>query len=151
MIVSGRISGFKITTDTQNLALKSELWGVCCKDIGENWPCYSGTAVYICICMNIEITWQELSSLMLWYKYTDCLWYPQNNVIWHFSISEIFIVQQTMDWPMKCIVAKLFVNKTNDAFSSLDLVHHSFGRVVWYFAWDNKGWIIIFTKCLYLI
>ena len=28
------------------LALTSELWGVCCEDLGENWSRYNGTALY---------------------------------------------------------------------------------------------------------
>ena len=40
---------FKITTDTPYLALTGELWSVCCKDIGENWPRYNGTALYCAI------------------------------------------------------------------------------------------------------
>ena len=39
-------SDFRITTDTPYLALTDELWGVYCEDIGENWPCYNGTALY---------------------------------------------------------------------------------------------------------
>ena len=38
-----------ITTDTQYLALMGELWDAYCKDFGENWPCYNGTALYTCI------------------------------------------------------------------------------------------------------
>ena len=38
---------FKFTTDTPYLALTGELWGVCCKDIGENWPHYNGSALYL--------------------------------------------------------------------------------------------------------
>ena len=29
------------------LALKGELWGVYCEDIGENWWHYHGTALYL--------------------------------------------------------------------------------------------------------
>ena len=29
------------------LALMGELWGVCCEEIGENWPRYNGTALYM--------------------------------------------------------------------------------------------------------
>ena len=39
-------SDFKPTTDTPYLALRGELWGVCCEDIVENWPRYNGTPVY---------------------------------------------------------------------------------------------------------
>ena len=39
-------SDLKLTTDTHYLALMGELWGVYCKDFGENWPCYNGTALY---------------------------------------------------------------------------------------------------------
>ena len=32
--------------DTPYLALTGKLWGVFCEDLGENQPCYNGTAVY---------------------------------------------------------------------------------------------------------
>ena len=35
-----------ITADIPYLALTSELWGVYCEDLGENWPGYNGTALY---------------------------------------------------------------------------------------------------------
>ena len=38
---------FELTTDTTYLALTGELWGVCYKDIRENWPRYNGYALYI--------------------------------------------------------------------------------------------------------
>ena len=40
-------SDIRITTDTPYLALTGELWGVCCEDLGENWPRYNGTALYV--------------------------------------------------------------------------------------------------------
>ena len=46
MPVAERKSDFKLTIDTPYLALTGELWGVCCKDIGENWPRYIGTVMY---------------------------------------------------------------------------------------------------------
>ena len=42
----GRISQF-VRTDTRYLALTGELWGVYCDDMGENWPRYNGTALYM--------------------------------------------------------------------------------------------------------
>ena len=33
--------------DTPYLALTGELWGVICEDLGENWPLYNGTALYL--------------------------------------------------------------------------------------------------------
>ena len=32
--------------DAPYLALTGELWGVFCDDVGENWPCYNGIALY---------------------------------------------------------------------------------------------------------
>ena len=29
------------------LTLTGKLWGVCCEDLGENWPHYNGTALYL--------------------------------------------------------------------------------------------------------
>ena len=43
MIATKRKSDFKITIDTPYLVLTSELWGVYCEDLGENWPRYDGT------------------------------------------------------------------------------------------------------------
>ena len=37
---------FKLTIDTPYLNLMDEIWGVCCEDFGENWPCYNGTTLY---------------------------------------------------------------------------------------------------------
>ena len=36
-----------MATDTPCRALKGELWGVYCEDLGNNWPRYNGTALYI--------------------------------------------------------------------------------------------------------
>ena len=47
MVVAERKSDFKLTTDTPYLALIGELWGVCCKDIGENLERYNGIALYL--------------------------------------------------------------------------------------------------------
>ena len=42
-----RKTDFKITTHTPYLALTGELWGVYRDDLGENWPRYNGTALYL--------------------------------------------------------------------------------------------------------
>ena len=34
------------TKDTPYLALTGNIWGVFCKDLGENWPRYNSTALY---------------------------------------------------------------------------------------------------------
>ena len=47
MAVAECRSDFKLITHTPDLALTSEQWGVCCKDIGENWPRYDGTAPHL--------------------------------------------------------------------------------------------------------
>ena len=36
-------SDLKLTTDTTNLVLTGELWGVCCEEIVENWLRYNRT------------------------------------------------------------------------------------------------------------
>ena len=46
MTVGELRSDLLLTTDTPYLALTGELWGVCCKDIGENWLRYKSTALY---------------------------------------------------------------------------------------------------------
>ena len=45
-----RNSDFKLTKDTPYLALRGELWGVYCEELGENWLCFNGTALYMGIC-----------------------------------------------------------------------------------------------------
>ena len=47
MTVAERRSDFKLTIDTPYLTLMGELWGICCKDIGENWLRYNGTTLYV--------------------------------------------------------------------------------------------------------
>ena len=47
MTVGERKSDFKFKTDTPYLARDNELWGVYCEDLGENWPCYNGTALFV--------------------------------------------------------------------------------------------------------
>ena len=34
-------SDIRITTVTLDFALMGELWGVCCEDLWENFPCYN--------------------------------------------------------------------------------------------------------------
>ena len=45
-------SDFKLTTYTPYLALKGELWDVFYENFEEDWPRYSGTALYIHIPIN---------------------------------------------------------------------------------------------------
>ena len=47
MTVAENESDFNITRDTPYLTLTRELWGVCCDDLGANWPRYNGTALYM--------------------------------------------------------------------------------------------------------
>ena len=47
MTVVEHRSDLILTTDTPLVPLMGELWGVCCRDIGENWPRYNGTALYM--------------------------------------------------------------------------------------------------------
>ena len=39
------VSEIMFTKDTPYLTLTGELWGVFCKDLGENWLYYNGTAL----------------------------------------------------------------------------------------------------------
>ena len=48
MTVAARRSDFKLTTN-------------CCKDIGENWPRYNGTALYLTMALQYSID-QEFSA-----------------------------------------------------------------------------------------
>ena len=41
-------SDIKITTDTPYLALTGELLGVYYEDLGDNWPRYNSTTLYLC-------------------------------------------------------------------------------------------------------
>ena len=47
MTDAGYKSEFVFTTDTPYLALRGELLGVYFENLGENWPCYNGTALYL--------------------------------------------------------------------------------------------------------
>ena len=40
------LTAIDLTKDTTYLALTGELWGVFCKDFGENCPRYNGIALY---------------------------------------------------------------------------------------------------------
>ena len=46
MTSAERNSDFKLTPDIPYLALAVELWFVFCENLGENWPRYTGTALY---------------------------------------------------------------------------------------------------------
>ena len=46
MVVAEHKSELKLTKDTPYLALKSELWGVYCEDLGKDWPRYNDTPLY---------------------------------------------------------------------------------------------------------
>ena len=45
---AGYLSDPGSTKDTPYLALAGELWGVFCEYLGEKWPRYNGTALYMC-------------------------------------------------------------------------------------------------------
>ena len=47
MTATEPISDLKHTTDTPYLALMGELWGVSYENFEENWPCDTGTALYL--------------------------------------------------------------------------------------------------------
>ena len=49
MTVAECRSDLKLTADTSYLALTGKLWGVSFKDIGENWPPYNSTTLYIIV------------------------------------------------------------------------------------------------------
>ena len=42
-----RKSDLELTKYTPYLTLTGKLWGISCKDFGENWSSYNGTALYI--------------------------------------------------------------------------------------------------------
>ena len=46
MAVAEHKSDNELTKDAPYLTLTGELWGVCCRDLGENWPHYNSTALY---------------------------------------------------------------------------------------------------------
>ena len=47
MTMAERKSNIRLTKDTPYLALMGELCGVFCEKLGENWPRYNGTALYL--------------------------------------------------------------------------------------------------------
>ena len=47
MAAAGSKLDFKLTIATPYLDLTGELWSAYCADLGENWPRYNGTALYI--------------------------------------------------------------------------------------------------------
>ena len=42
--------------DIPYLALTGKLWGVFCEDLGENWPNYNGTVLYMAY--SLSSVWQ---------------------------------------------------------------------------------------------
>ena len=46
MAVAERRFDLKLSKRHQYLARMNELWGAYCKDNGENWPRFNGTALY---------------------------------------------------------------------------------------------------------
>ena len=43
------------TNDTPYLALTGELWGIFCEYLWENWLCYSGTALYFQVGIQLKL------------------------------------------------------------------------------------------------
>ena len=48
-LLAGYLSDLNLTTDIPYPTLTGELLAVYCEDLGENWPCYNGTALYLFI------------------------------------------------------------------------------------------------------
>ena len=48
-------SEFEHTKDTPYLGLTGELWGVFCKDFGENWLRYNSTGLYLEVITNPHV------------------------------------------------------------------------------------------------
>ena len=59
---------FNLTTDTSYLALTGALWGVYCEDLGENWPHYNGTALYI---KDTSKHWQQYAETWVFWRFRD--------------------------------------------------------------------------------
>ena len=61
----------KIETHNRHpiLDLTGELWCVCCEEIGENWPRYNGTGLYVAITFSCEVfkfyAWDPVSGTCL--------------------------------------------------------------------------------------
>ena len=78
-------SNFELTTYTPYLALTGELWGVCCEDFEENWPCYNATALFVGSCDGNSVSKYDVcihilmaahgtrdTLIFVWYKYGQC-------------------------------------------------------------------------------
>ena len=46
-------SDFELTKSTPYLALKGELWGIYCEDLGENGLHYNGTVLHLLLWINV--------------------------------------------------------------------------------------------------
>ena len=57
-------SDLKHTKNTSYLALTGELWSVYCEEIGETWPRYNGTGLYLCRLQQcIKFEWSIIQML----------------------------------------------------------------------------------------
>ena len=84
-----------------------ELWGVCCEDLGENWPHYNGTALYILMALcktavtPLLMHWSYCSlALIHWYGTVDLICCLQaglhchsiSNTMYIFVLTNIFYI-----------------------------------------------------------
>ena len=61
------LSDARSKKDTPYLALAGELWGDFCEYLWENWPRYTGTALYL---HDEAVGVRDLSTMLLWADYT---------------------------------------------------------------------------------
>ena len=78
---------FKFTTDTPYFALTGELWGLCCEDLGENWPRYFDTILYfqpLCAVFRVFAIWFVASAWSIRVSFVGaCLiWIDMKWSIW---------------------------------------------------------------------
>ena len=59
-------SDIEFTKDTPYLALTVELQGVCCEDLGNNWPRYNGTCPEAKLHHKIVISMYRLEGESFW-------------------------------------------------------------------------------------
>ena len=56
-----------LTKNTPNLSLTGELWGVSCRDWGENRSCYHGTTLYVVSLVGIVPELNPTLVIFMWY------------------------------------------------------------------------------------
>ena len=82
---------FKISThkNIPYLTLMGKLWGVFCMDLGENWPPYNGTTLYLTgICLSIyqlNEAWAKSKPLRRWCCEIQILIWKFFHFVWNFT------------------------------------------------------------------